>query len=412
MGKQKLINSIKKDVIKEIKTDIKDSVVKEMFVTSKKVIKKMKKQILKELQEEMFAETKVSKNRKNKNKKNKRKELSSTLVETNLDDIEVIKNSAEEAEENKSKDDVEVVSPYEEGQVYEYKGFKFDVGKMSSIVTGKYRNKSNENTQEKTEKTSKSETANPSDELQQKVVATSSASNFLFTKCFNSKKTTEKDVASTNFPELSSTNMVPSIKKLVKVEENLTPYKKEEIAFFIGKLKEGVDSLGKGEKNINYRKKKGGVYTFSYSKYKVVKDDFRFKFNLDLNLYTLGVKINTFEFNIDGFNFDKGFVEILDIIALFDVIGMSLIKYIYEISGINSTASECNPAIKENIKKNIKYIKANTKLEKVIFDERILKILRSNGINTYGQLKKIEEFTSIRGVEAKMADKIEGFITK
>jgi DNA uptake protein ComE-like DNA-binding protein len=154
------------------------------------------------------------------------------------------------------------------------------------------------------------------------------------------------------------------------------------------------------------------VYTFSYEKAKYDKNDFGFIFNLDLNMDTYRATINTFEFNIDGFNFDKGFVEVLDIVKVLDVSGFSLMKYIDEINEINDNAAEKKESIKANLTNNAEAIRANTKLSKFIFDDKILRVLQSNDINTYGQLQKIEDLTSLKGIGAKTAEKIQEFTKK
>jgi endonuclease III len=105
-------------------------------------------------------------------------------------------------------------------------------------------------------------------------------------------------------------------------------------------------------------------------------------------------------------------VEILDIIKVLEAVGFSLMKYIDEINEINDTAAERKESIKANLTNNIEAIKANTKLADFIFNDRILRVLQSNDINTYGQLKKIEDLTSLKGVGTKTAEKIEQYTKK
>ena len=61
---------------------------------------------------------------------------------------------------------------------------------------------------------------------------------------------------------------------------------------------------------------------------------------------------------------------------------------------------------------NIQEIRANEELSNFIFDKKIIKVLNSNDINTYGQLKRIEDLTSLKGVGAKTIEKINKYINK
>ena len=89
---------------------------------------------------------------------------------------------------------------------------------------------------------------------------------------------------------------------------------------------------------------------------------------------------------------------------------MSLRRYIDEISEINASAEKYKAAIKENLKNNVEAIRANTKLGYFIFDQRILRVLKNNDIKTYGQLKKIEDLTALKGIGEKTADKIDEYL--
>lgn len=421
MENKKLIKEIKKKVVKQFKLDLKRTVLKELFGdASKKEIKKLRKQILADVQAEIFGDKKFT-------------EIENQEVESIVSEFEIsdeIKEVPEVSEEIKET---------EKNKILEYRGFKFDVDRMSALVTGikKKKNKSKKIVD-------KIDANQESKNLPNEIVSILGENNLkdgsksILEKINDirngvGKSDTMKHVKAqtpgtfysphTSIPiqgfnmspyipgGLSSMNMVPSTRDYVKTEiEKLTPSRKEEIAFFVGKLKDGVDSLGRGEKNILYRKKKDNVYTFSFEKQKLDKNDFSLNFELDLNMYTYGAKINTFSFNIDGFNFDKGFVEILDIIAVFDAVGMNLSKYIDEISEMNYSATETKESIKNNIKENSKLIKSNAELANIIFDKKIMKVLRSNDINTYGQLKRIEDLTSLKGVGVKTAEKIEKYI--
>lgn len=426
MENKKLIKKIKKKALKQFESELKNSVLKELYGSeSKKQIKKIRKQILREMQEELFGTTNALKTSENE-------EISSPgFVHTNtVDENEFAQTSVKAPEESKEQEDAPAHEP---GKTFEYRGFKFDVDKMSSIVTGKRTEKTySEKAVERVRDSKKDsvddmiELKNPGSDFLKKLQEIKNGSNkslqedfakrisvpapnmgsplISYTQGFNIKPGTS----------LSSMNTVPSSSRnFINAEmAKITPARKEEISFFIGKLKQGIDSLEKGEKNILYRKKEDDVYTFSYEKPKYDKNDFSFKFNLDLNMYTYGASINTFEFNIDGFNFDKGFVEILDIIKVLEAVGFSLMKYIDEINEINDTAAERKESIKANLTNNIETIKANTKLADFIFNDRILRVLQSNDINTYGQLKKIEDLTSLKGVGTKTAEKIEQYTKK
>jgi len=427
MENKKLIKKIKKKAFKQFELDLKVSVLKELYGNeSKKQIKKIRKQILREMQEELFGTQKALKTTE------KEETSEPGFIHTNTVDIsEFDTNSSEESKEQEEQD--EQALSHESGKTFEYGGFKFDVDRMSSIVTGKRLDKViSKPGIERTGKPSKElmlhtsiPTSNLSKkrEIEDRIADIKSGTNsdikdeFLKRISTKAPETSSPDIKYTQGfnleprTPLSSMNTVPSLKEYIKSDlGKITPARKEEISFFIGKLKEGIDNLKKGEKNIFYRKKEDDVYTFSFEKPKYDKNDFSFKFNLDLNMNTYGAKINTFDFNIDGFNFDKGFVEILDIVKVLESAGFNLMTYIKEINEINSTSAEIKESIKTNLVNNSEAIRANTKLANFIFDDRILRVLQSNDINTYGQLQKIEDLTSLKGIGAKTSEKIKNFI--
>lgn len=428
MENKKLIKAIKKSAIKQFEDDLKKSIIKELYSgSSKKQIKKIRKQILREMQEELFG------------KVDNQKDISSSeFIHTNtVDENELTQTSVDAPEESKESDN----STHVPGRIFEYGGFKFDVDRMSAIVTGRKVEKTISNPGiERTEegklykesriKNSFPDISSPSKDskIEDRIADVKNGLNKDDIKSMISKQLrgdtfppASKYVQGFNIgpnmskpsitiPELQSINMVPSIRNIIKTDlEKITPAEKEEISFFIGKLKEGIDSLEKGEKNIFYRKKEDDVYTFSFDKPKYDKNDFGFKFNLDLNMNTYGAKINTFDFNIDGFNFDKGFVEIIDIVKVLELVGFGLMKYIDEINEINDTATEKKESIKANLVKNVEAIRANAKLAEFIFDEKILRVLQSNDINTYSQLQRIDDLTSLKGIGAKTAEKIQQY---
>lgn len=421
MENKKLIKAIKKSAIKQFEDDLKKSIIKELYAgSSKKQIKKIRKQILREMQEELFGKL-----------DNQKEALPSEFIHTNtVDENQLTQTSIEAPEELKEQ---ESDSTYTPGRIFEYRGFRFDVDKMSDIVTGRKSEKNiskpgvemTEAIQRLSASTSpiKKERDDRTDRISDikkgvikediKNMVSKELSKDIFSPTYEYNPDLNIKMGTSNLsitPELQSMNMVPFSKNFVKTDlEKITPSQKEEISFFIGKLKAGIDSLEKGEKNIFYRSKKDNVYTFAYEKTKYDKNDFSFKFNLDLNMNTYGAKINTFEFNVDGFNFDKGFVEILDIIEVLELVGFGLMKYIDEINEINDTAAEKKESIKTNLVNNVETIRANAKLAEFIFDEKILRVLQSNDINTYGQLQKIEDLTSLKGIGTKTAEKIQEY---
>jgi len=422
MENKKLIKTIKKSAIKQFEKDLKKSIIKDLYSgSSKKQIKKIRKQILREMQEELFGAIKTTETT----------EKEQTFVHTNTVDENEFSNTPVKAPEDSKEQ--EVSTAHEPGRIFEYSGFRFDVDKMSSIVTGKRTERTcSEKAVERVKDSNKKDKSlaseeyslkNPGSDFFEKLKEIKSGTNKELQEEFAkriSKPAPQMDPPAIKYTQgfnikpgtsLSSINTVPSSRDFINTEmSKITPSRKEEISFFIGKLKDGIDRLEKGEKNIFYRRKKDNVYTFSYEKAKYDKNDLGFKFNLDLNMDTYGATINTFEFNIDGFNFDKGFVEILDIIKVLEACGFGLMKYIDEINEINDTAADKKESIKSNLKNNIETIRANTKLAEFIFDERILRVLQSNDINTYGQLQKIEDLTSLKGIGDKTADKIQEFI--
>lgn len=386
---KKLTKRIKKSVIKQIENDIKESILNKIYGSdSKKQIKKLRKKLYKEIQKEIFGELEV--------------ELTNELQES------IVQESEEKKEEE---------SEHERGKIIEYKGFKFDVDRMSSIVTGKTKKINEDIETTKAPKLSEKEKKDISNMHKLIGIKSNEPNNIPRHLLRGISKAVQFPSQFSPFPTAISpgnNRAFTSVnKKIIKPTfPEISIEKKEEVNFFIGKLKDGIDKLKSSEKNINYRKRKDEIYTFSYEKLKDGALDFSLKFDLDLNIYTYGATINSFEFNVDGFKFNEKIVEILDIIAVLDTVGMSLSKYIGEITNINSSATDSKLAIKNNLNKNVKAIRANTKLGKFIFDNRIKNLLMSNDIKTYGQLKKIEDLTALKGIGSKTADKIEEFIKK
>jgi hypothetical protein len=389
----KLIKSIKAGVKKQIEADIKNSVVKQLQSSSKKELKKLKKQILREIQEDMF----------------------SSLVKTKKQKKTKVRVAPEEkVESNKG--------------TLEYKGFKFDREKMSSLVTGKKKptdeaypspkssdklpgalkevlnkGRKNNNIEVKTQ-----------DDVMMSMLPTQ-AGNY----------TTKNGV--TQFPlgmpfgrPASSPSTEDFIGKFLKSQNKktaltkkptpeLTPEKKEELTFFIGKLKEGVSKLKDNEKNIDYRKKGENNYNFSFER----KADFDLKFDLNLDMKTYCTSVDLFEFRVDGFKFDKKFIELFDAVEVLDLVGFNMNSYINEINGINETDTVKGIDMKRaktptSVKK--KTIRSNTKIENIIDDSKLVGVLAKNDISNYGQLKKVDDLTSLRGVGAKTAERINEYL--
>jgi DNA uptake protein ComE-like DNA-binding protein len=453
MGKQKLIDSIKKNAQRQIESEIQASVVKEMYGTSKKAIKKLKKQILKELQQDMFAI-----DSKKKSKKSKTSEVKETYVHTNTVDVEEIAKDSPKKEETK-KEELPGNLPYVPGRIFEYGGFKFDVDKMSRFVIGK--NKEDINVVKKKTKTpldqinelyegkvapktdAKKDSTSPNlikgvqpgvEDLINKI---KSGSNKDFINKHISKPAPATGSPISSFtqgfnlrPGISFPTVVPATKNLIKTTApKLTPARKEEVEFFVGKLKEGIDNLGKGEKNINYRKKvlsqkanispNSEIYVFTYEKLMKSADDFSLSFELDFDIYTYGANVVRFDFNIGGLKFDNSFVEVLDIAKVLDAVGMNLSSYIEEIEEINNSTPKNKKGILERgadkfthqllIKKEepkIFVIRPNTKVETFIDDTKIVKTLNNNEIFKMKDLKRYEDFSEIKGIGEKSAKKI------
>jgi hypothetical protein len=390
----KLIKNIKAGVKKQIEADIKDSVVKQFQSSSKKELKKLKKQILREVQEDMFSSLVTKKTKKPKKKK------------TNV-------APEEKVESNKG--------------TFEYKGFKFEREKMCSLVTGK-----------KKPTDEKYPSPKPSDKLPGVLKEALNKDK----KNNNIKIKTQDDImmemrptqagnyttnGTTQFPlgmpfgrPAASPSAEDFIGKFLKSQKEktaltkkpapeLTPEKKEELTFFIGKLKEGVSKLKNNEKNIDYRKKGENNYNFSFER----KADFDLKFDLNLDMKTYCTSVDLFEFRVDGFRFDKKFIELFDIVEVLDLVGFNMNNHINGINGINEADTIKGIDMKRAktptaIKK--KTIRSNTKIENIIDDSKLVGVLAKNDISNYGQLKKVDDLTSLKGVGAKTADRINEYL--
>ncbi len=352
MENKKLIKAIKKSALKQIKADLKKSVIKEFYKgESKKELKKLRKNILKELQKDLFGELDTENLDINLNI-----EAPST-PSTEIPTIQRRPLTREEVEMKilagipVSKEDRKSVGIKEEGEK--------DAGILDF-------NK----------------------KLKSSVLPTLNSNPI---KLGNDilKKIRETSVEKV------------SVEKSPVISEE----KKEELSFFINKLRDGVSKLREDERNISYRKSGDGVYKFSFER----KANFDLKFDLDLDLHTYNAKINEFKFKIDGFNFDKKSFEILDIVEVLDLVGFNISSYINEINGVNTI--EVDKSEKSEIKSEP--TSSERSLENIISDKRILKILTSNEIMSYEELEKFsDDFTAIKGIGSKTAEKIKNYIKK
>ena len=378
MKNKNLIKSIKSDVKKQIQSDIKNSVVKEIYGSSKKEMKKLRKQILSEVQRDLFG-------KQNKSKKTtETTEITKELIEKNT-------------------------------RLKDLYGFDFDSKKMGALVTGdkekikelglngKPSSLLNEALKSSIKKEKNKMTNNIGDDSIMSMFPTQSGQ---FTHP-NGNVTYPMGMPS--FPKpinvddilrnINKTNNSIGTKMVKVPTPELTEEKKEEITLFIGKLKLGVSKLREDEKNINYRKKYDNTYTFSFER----KADFDLKFDLDLNMNTYRADIVVFEFKIDGFKFDKKLLETIDIVKVLDLVGFNMNGYIDEISGVNSIDIDRAQTPTTKVKKTIS---ARTKVENLINDPKLINLLTKNEITNYGQLMKVEDLTSLNGIGAKTAEKI------
>lgn len=382
MKNNKMIKNIKKDVKKQIEADIRKSVTKQISKDYKKDIKKLRKQILKEIQEDMFGV------------------------------------SVEQITKEVTTDVAGDKTPSNEG-TFNYKGFKFDRSRMSSLVTaepvaipetpGAYDHSPPpfESRRIKNKKKRGNVTVKAQDDLYMAMLPTQDG-NFT-----NSKG---KETFPMGIPTIPSFSASDFISKFAKSQTPITPSKeetnkplseekKEEIGFFMGKLKKGVSGLKDNEKNIDYRKDGDNSYTFEFER----KADFDLKFKLTLDMKTYRVNINFFEFKVDGFKFDKNFVEILDIVQVLDLAGFNTYSYIDEVNGINTIDIE---EVKTPTAIKKKTFRSNTKIKNIIDNEKIVNILLNNDIVNYGQLNRVEDLTSLKGVGAKTIEKIKEYLKK
>jgi hypothetical protein len=429
MYNKKLIKSIKKAVIKQVEADIKKSVIKEFYDSaSKKEIKALKKQILKEVQEKLFGKPEPI----NSNLEASISSISESLIQKlDLSKENVVNQSeVEQKSEEKTSDiftekepEVQTNAP----EIHEYMGFKFDTQRMSALVTGKARKEplnkvSDDLIEGGVERVSDSDNSKYLKEKFQSLSGFPPISDDFKERHQEMIKRLE-DVKNGNLKEHIKKSdtapwadplklfPVPHTRDFVKYGARITPASKEDLTFFLGKLKDGISKLGKGERNINYRHSKGDNYIFSFNRHRHAsseKDDFSLNFQVELNIKTLEAKVIDFKFMVDGFNFDSSFFELIDIVKVLDYVGMNTLKYVEEIVGINTV--DGSGKLNQKTNKNPK-IKSEDSLDTIISDKRILKILSSNEIFNYGQLKEYSNnFAAIKGIGSKSAEKLRKYI--
>lgn len=377
MENKKLIKAIKKSALKQIKADLKKSVIKEFYKgESKKELKKLRKNILKELQKDLFGELDTENLDINLNI-----EAPST-PSTEISTIQRRPLTREEVEMKilagipVSKEDRKSVGIKEEGEK-DAGILDFNKKLKSSVLP--------------------TLNSNPIKRSPQNM-----HTNFLMPN---------PTIITPDLNDVLGNDILKKIRETsvekVSVEKSpvISEEKKEELSFFINKLRDGVSKLREDERNISYRKSGDGVYKFSFER----KANFDLKFDLDLDLHTYNAKINEFKFKIDGFNFDKKSFEILDIVEVLDLVGFNISSYINEINGVNTI--EVDKSEKSEIKSEP--TSSERSLENIISDKRILKILTSNEIMSYEELEKFsDDFTAIKGIGSKTAEKIKNYIKK
>lgn len=427
MNNKKLIKSLKKSVINQIESDIKKSVIKDFYKnTSKEQLEELKNQIISEVQESFFGVEKEDE---------KESETNQTYTPIEIPQGLGIKSESSESHKDLESESVKIDAP----SIHEHLGFKFDTERMSSIVTGKARTETPKRPgfdDSEGKGVERVDSPNTDNYLTDKFKKLSGFPPFMHTenlsdevKDRNSEMLTRlkeikngglkeqiKKSDNNSIPRMGSAPLfppVPQTKDFVKYGARITPGSKEDLTFFLGKLKDGISKLGKGERNINYRRSKDNIYRLSFDRAIASDaDDFSLGFQIDLNIDTLEAKVLDFKFSVDGFNFDSSFFDLIEIVDVLNLVGMNIVKYVDEIKEINDEAESTKEQIKENIKTNIQEIRANEELSNFIFDKKIIKVLNSNDINTYGQLKRIEDLTSLKGVGAKTIEKINKYINK
>lgn len=435
MKNKNLIKKIKKSVINQFEADLKNSVLKELYGNaSKKELKKLKKQILKEVQKDLFGSQSKSREESLKNQL----DMLSDSVDTMQKEIK----EAPVVEEPK----------VEEKTTHNYRGFEFDVRRMSEMVTGKkrpdvpYIPQEGERAQDISEafikddakKKMSSEIKNPvppeitkptpefyDNELKKineiKPRQVEKEKIDMLKDILKHSKTINSTINKPGFnvPTPTTITNIPGRSYGLK-----TPSQKEDLIFFIGKLKEGVSKLSKGEKNINYRLRKDDRYIFDYSRYKSDSNDFTLNFSIELNVNTGAAKIENFYFEIDRFTFDASFFEVLDVVKVLDLIGFNINKYVNEITQISGRytkktgpGSEYSESINhDEIKKPTikpsRVLDKGVKLSDIIDDKRLLRLLRYNDVVTYGDYQRVEDLTSLKGIGSKTAEKISDIVDR
>jgi len=393
MKNKKLIKSIKSDVKKQIESDIKNSIVKELKNSSNKQIKKLRKQILAEVKEELFGIQIGDSQDVNETLNKKAKDVLEMKI---LAGIPVSKEDREKfgigrgaLSDIKRDEDFNISTTYE--------------STLDNLKKGVIDKKSIEKNRSLSDKISDLKSGANKEDVHR----------ILLNKKEESTPPLEKKYTQ-GFNVIPGSQIILN-KNLDKIPFEsipnivLSPNKKEELTFFLGKLKEGVSKLREDEKNIDYRKKTNGLYSFSFDR----KANFDLKFEIDLNMNTYEAKIQLFDFKIDGLKFDKKSVELLDIVEVLDMSGMNLNKYINEINGINEIDIDSVKIPTTKIVKVEGKPKPTSKrlgIDKFIEDEKIVSLLNKNEISNLGQLLSVDDLTSLKGVGAKTVEKINKYL--
>jgi len=393
MKNKKLIKSIKLDVKKQIESDIKNSIVKELKNSSNKQIKKLRKQILAEVKEEMFGVSIGDSQNINETSNKKIKDILETKI---LAGIPVSKEDREKfGIERGTLSDIKRDEDFNISTTYE--------STLDNLKKGVIDKKSIEKNRSLSDKISDLKSGANKEDVHR----------ILLNKKEESTPPLEKKYTQ-GFNVIPGSQIILN-KNLDKIPFEsipnivLSPNKKEELTFFLGKLKDGVSKLREDEKNIDYRKKRSGLYSFSFER----RANFDLKFEIDLNMNTYEARVQLFDFKIDGLKFDKKSVELLDIVAVLDMSGMNLNKYINEINGINEIDIDkvkTPTAITVKINSNPRPSSKRLGIAKFIEDEKIISLLKNNEVLNLGQILAIEDLTSLKGVGEKTAKKIKKYL--
>lgn len=417
MENKKLAKKLKKKVIKQFNNDLKKSILKDLYKgISKEEIDRLKSEVLKEVKEELFVKIENSDKTAFDVMPLTAKDLSTDAV--NLSEESTIQESSkEELKTDESKTDNTFHDlPSEEvidaPKIHEHMGFKFDTIRMGEIVTQKTRrNPVDRNFKENVEGGVKraDRQDNIDKENSQKLAGINTfiphhnqklIKNIEDIKNGEYRNVIKNVINNPNLNNSKSHFFIPRTHSIIKYDERLTPSTKEDLVFFIEKLKKGISKLGMGQRNINYRNSAGNIYVFTYNKDEMGPEEFTLNFNIELNVVTLSTEIKDFRFNIDGFKFDSTFFNTIEIVKVLDELGFNISKYVKEISDFNSETSD-----KKETTNTIE------SLDEIIKDSRLVATLKKNEITNVDELLKFQnDYTVIKGIGKKTAQKIKKYL--